>query len=106
MISDDGLFGSENEVELQNLPIPAFVTQSFKSMQAYGNYLRNVDWHAVGGMITYDSSMLGEFEHPLATTQNNPHLCFELISYRGECKEIRQLDYGPTKMAMLLCSWV
>jgi hypothetical protein len=34
-----GCLGSENEVELQNLSIPPFVAQSFKSMQAYGNYL-------------------------------------------------------------------
>jgi hypothetical protein len=75
-------------------------------MQAYGNYLQSANWHGIGGMITYDLGMLGEFKHPLPTTQDNPHLCFESINYIGECKEILQLDYGPTKMVVLLCSWV
>jgi hypothetical protein len=43
-LSDEGVLGSENEVELWNLSIPlSFVTQSLKSMQASRNHLQVID---------------------------------------------------------------
>lgn len=33
----------------------------------------------VGGMVTYDSSVMGEFEHPLLVTWYNPHLGSESL---------------------------
>ncbi len=67
--SNDGVLGSKNEAQLWNLSIfLSFVTQYFKSMQAYGNHLQVTNQPNVGGMVTYDSSVLGEFEHPLVST--------------------------------------
>jgi hypothetical protein len=57
-------------------------------------------------MVTYDLGVLGEFEHFLVATRDNPHPSSESIDYVGECSENLQLNYGHTKVAVLLCSWV
>lgn len=36
----------------------------------------------------------------------NPNPICQIVSYIKECKEILQLDYGLTKVLVLLCSWV
>jgi hypothetical protein len=74
-------------------------------MVIYGNHLKTATWLDASNMITYDYGVMGKFEHMLSTTKENPNPNPELVLYIKECKEILELDYGVTKVSMLLCSW-
>ncbi len=96
----------ENLFELLDLSIPSsLIAESYKSMVAYGNHFRALVWLGTLSMVTYDCGVLGEFEHTPPITKNQiPQVM--TICYIGECKEILELDYGGTKVVVLLCSWV
>jgi hypothetical protein len=86
---------NENECELHDLLVPpSFIAKSYKNMVTYGNHLRTATWLDASNMVTYDSSVMGKFEHMLSTTKENPNLSLELVLYIKECKEILELTMG------------
>jgi hypothetical protein len=57
-------------------------------------------------MVTYDYGVLGVFERTQPITRDIPNQISEFVIYARKCQKILELDYGMTKMPMLLCSWV
>jgi hypothetical protein len=53
-------------------------------------------------MATYNSGVVGEFEHTPCVTKPTRNAETIRVSYVGECKEIWELDYGVTKLPILL----
>ncbi len=53
-------------------------------------------------MATYDSKVVGEFEHTPCVTRATPNLATIRVSYVGECKEFFELNYGVMKVFILL----
>lgn len=56
-------------------------------------------------MATYNSRVIGEFEHTPCVTRATRNPTTIRVSYVGECKEILELDYGVIEVPVLLCSW-
>ncbi len=85
---------------------PTLVAKLYRSMSTYSNHFRVALWPEASNMATYDSRVVGEFEHTPCVSMaiRNPIIIW--VSYVGECKEILELDYGVTKVLVLLCSWV
>lgn len=107
MTSKVGVDGVENEIEIQNLSCPpSTMAKSYRNMAAYGNHFRIMSWLGANSMVTYDCGVLGQFEHTQPITWDNPKPIMESMTYIGECQEIIELDYGMTKVPILLCSWV
>jgi hypothetical protein len=82
------------------------LTKSYKNMVAFGNHFKATTWSSVNNMVTYDYGVLGVFERTQPITRDNPNQISEFVTYTRECQEILILDYGMTKVPMLLCSWV
>jgi hypothetical protein len=96
-----------NEIEVHNMSIsPTPMAKAYKSIIAYGNHFRATTWPRTTNMVMYNLSMLGEFEHTPSPMRTNPNSAHEQVSYIGECKEILKLDYGATRVPIILCSWV
>jgi len=75
-------------------------------MASYGYHFRDLVWPRILSMVTYNCGVLGEFEHtpPIMEENQNPQVV--IVRYIRECKEILELNYGGTKVVVLLCSWV
>jgi hypothetical protein len=96
-----------NEIEVHDMSVlPALVAKAYKTIIAYGNHFRVTTWPGTTNMVTYDSGVLGEFEHTPSPTRTNPNPTHEQVTCVGECKEILKLDYEATRVPILLCSWV
>lgn len=85
---------------------PALVAKLYKNMSTYSNHFRVALWPKASNMATYDSRVVGEFEHtPCVNRATHNHVTI-WVNYVRECKEILELDYGVTKVLILLYSWV
>jgi hypothetical protein len=75
-------------------------------MLAYGNHFRTALWLEASNLAIHDSRVIGEFEHTLCVIRATPNSATIWMSYVGECKVILELNYGVTKVHVLLYSWV
>lgn len=99
-------FNINNEFEVHNMSVPPTpVAKAYKSIIAYDNHFRATTWLGTTNMVTYNSGVLREFKHTPSPTRTNPNSAHE-HTYIGECKEILKLNYGATRVPILLCSWV
>jgi len=93
----------ENDIIDLSMP-PNSKARSFKSMKAYGNYIRVSSVEEK--LVTSDSAVTATCETMQRSGPSDRNLVAGYVTYFGRVGEIIELDYGRLKPVVLLCDWV